>query len=94
MYTMRDVARLAGVSIASVSAVVNRKKRVSPDLASRVKRAMEALNYQPVTEWDCFVSKPEHAALHCTSTSIIKSIFQEGTSNPLKSHLVKQTVYI
>jgi LacI family transcriptional regulator len=44
---MRDVARFAEVSVATVSAVVNENKVVSPALAQRVKRAMEALNYHP-----------------------------------------------
>jgi LacI family transcriptional regulator, galactose operon repressor len=47
MYTMRDVARMAGVSISSVSAVINGTKKVSTKLEGRVKRAMEALKYQP-----------------------------------------------
>jgi len=44
-YTMRDVARLAGVSIATVSAVVTGKKPVSADLRSRIEEAMSALDY-------------------------------------------------
>src|ERR1035438_1003089 len=47
MYTMRDVARLAGVSIATVSAVVTGKKPVSPELRGRVEEAMRALDYHP-----------------------------------------------
>jgi LacI family transcriptional regulator len=47
MYTMRDVARLAHVSAATVSGVLNSKRGVSPELAKRVKEAMEALKYQP-----------------------------------------------
>ena len=47
MYTIHDVARLAGVSIATVSAVVNKKGRVSPELTERVQKALEALDYQP-----------------------------------------------
>lgn len=46
-YTMSDVARLAGVSIATVSAIVNETGRVSTKLTARVKHAMEALDYQP-----------------------------------------------
>lgn len=44
--TMRDVARLAEVSIATVSAVVNGTAVVSPKRAERVRRAMDALDYQ------------------------------------------------
>ena len=47
MLTLRDVARLANVSIATVSAVINNKGRVSGKLTQRVKRAMEALDYHP-----------------------------------------------
>lgn len=42
---MRDVARLAEVSIATVSAVVNGTSVVSPKRAERVRKAMEALDY-------------------------------------------------
>lgn len=45
--TMRDVARLAEVSIATVSAVANGTAVVSPKRAERVRKAMEALDYQP-----------------------------------------------
>jgi len=46
-FTMRDVARLAGVSIATVSAVVTGKKPVSNDLRGRIEEAMRALDYHP-----------------------------------------------
>jgi LacI family transcriptional regulator len=42
---MRDVARLANVSIATVSAVINGTSAVSPQRAARVREAMEALDY-------------------------------------------------
>jgi LacI family transcriptional regulator len=45
MYTMRDVARLAKVSVATVSAVVNGKGIVSTELTQRVKKAMVILDY-------------------------------------------------
>jgi LacI family transcriptional regulator len=46
-YTMRDVARLAGTSVGSVSAVINEKGTASPALMQRVKAAMDALDYHP-----------------------------------------------
>ena len=46
-YTMRDVARLAGVSVGSVSAVINEKETASAALKARVRAAMEALDYEP-----------------------------------------------
>lgn len=44
---MRDVARLADVSVFTVSAVINKKHRVSAKLTERVRKAMEALDYFP-----------------------------------------------
>ncbi len=43
--TMRDVARLAEVSVATVSAVANGTAGVSPKRIERVRKAMEALDY-------------------------------------------------
>jgi len=42
---MRDVAALAGVSLKTVSRVVNREAGVSGDLRERVERAVERLDY-------------------------------------------------
>ncbi|HEV2417457.1 MAG TPA: LacI family DNA-binding transcriptional regulator [Terriglobia bacterium] len=44
---MRDVARLAGVSVATVSTVINGKNGVSARLTRRVQQAVQALNYHP-----------------------------------------------
>jgi LacI family transcriptional regulator len=46
-YTMRDVARLAGVSTSTVSAVINETVGVSPERRARVLQAMAAIDYQP-----------------------------------------------
>jgi LacI family transcriptional regulator len=45
--TMRDVARSAGVSLKTVSRVVNGETTVAPDLAARVRAAVESLHYRP-----------------------------------------------
>jgi LacI family transcriptional regulator len=47
LYTIRDVARLAGVSIATASAVINKKGTVSSERTRRVLSAVGALDYQP-----------------------------------------------
>jgi LacI family transcriptional regulator len=47
MATMKDVARLAGVSIATVSATVNGTAFVSPELRERVTAAIHQLGYAP-----------------------------------------------
>ncbi len=47
MVTSRDVAEHAGVSRATVSAVINKTRYVSPELTARVKQAIKELNYHP-----------------------------------------------
>jgi len=44
---MRDVAALSGVSLKTVSRVINREPGVSPDLTARVSRAIEQLDFRP-----------------------------------------------
>lgn len=45
--TIKDVAKMAGVSISTVSRVINDSKPVSPDARRRVLKAIEVLNYEP-----------------------------------------------
>lgn len=45
--TIREVAELAQVSIATVSRVVNGSQKVDPQMAERVRAAIASLNYQP-----------------------------------------------
>jgi LacI family transcriptional regulator len=45
--TIKDVARLAGASVATVSAVINRKGTASEATKRRVEEAMRALDYHP-----------------------------------------------
>lgn len=45
--TIKDVARLAGVSISTVSRVTNNAPNVSPPIRKKVQRAIKALNYTP-----------------------------------------------
>jgi len=44
--TLHDVARRAGVSIATVSKFINRQQRFSPGVEARVREAVEALAYR------------------------------------------------
>ena len=45
--TMRDVARLAGTSLKTVSRVVNDEVGVSPELTARVEEAVATLGFRP-----------------------------------------------
>ncbi|TIX62428.1 MAG: LacI family transcriptional regulator, partial [Mesorhizobium sp.] len=47
MTTIADVARYAGVSVATVSHVMNRTRHVEPETAERVRAAIAALRYSP-----------------------------------------------
>ena len=47
--TIRDVARLAGVSVATVSRYLNRTAFINPETAERVEAAMRELVYVPST---------------------------------------------
>jgi LacI family transcriptional regulator len=47
LFTITDVARQAGVSIKTVSRVVNKEPTVHPDTRARVQEAVDALNYRP-----------------------------------------------
>lgn len=47
MATIYDVSSRAGVSVATVSAVVNKSSYVSPALRQRVEEAIRELNYSP-----------------------------------------------
>ena len=47
MATRYDVAKISGVSVATVSHVVNNTKYVSPELKEKVLEAINKLNYKP-----------------------------------------------
>lgn len=47
MVTMRDVARQASVSVATVSHVINGTRFVDPQTVDRVRAAIDALGYRP-----------------------------------------------
>ncbi|HEX3027181.1 MAG TPA: LacI family DNA-binding transcriptional regulator [Clostridia bacterium] len=47
MANIKDVAKLAGISVTTVSRVLNNKGYISEKTRSSVQKAMEELNYQP-----------------------------------------------
>ncbi|NNV04746.1 LacI family DNA-binding transcriptional regulator, partial [Brevibacillus sp. MCWH] len=47
MATIKDVARLAGVSVATVSRVINNSPKASEASRLAVHNAMESLSYHP-----------------------------------------------
>ncbi|GMX66413.1 ribose operon transcriptional repressor RbsR [Paenibacillus elgii] len=47
MATIRDVAKLAGVSVATISRYLNKSGYVNVETEQKIKKAIEALNYEP-----------------------------------------------
>ncbi len=47
MVTIRDIAQACGVSIATVSNVLNGKKNVSAEMRERVMAKVREMNYTP-----------------------------------------------
>jgi LacI family transcriptional regulator len=58
--SIRDVAKRAGVSIATVSRAVNRIPTVDPELAKRVWKAIDEVGYLPNTQARALVSGRSH----------------------------------
>ncbi|MBC7870385.1 MAG: LacI family DNA-binding transcriptional regulator [Chitinophagaceae bacterium] len=87
--TMVEVAKKAGVSVATVSRVVNNSGTVSPKLEQRVLKAMQKLNYHPSTLARSFKKQQtmligvlipilEHPSYSRMASSIEKRLFEQG----------------
>jgi len=83
---MRDVARLADVSLATVSAVVNGTAPVSPIRTRRVRKAMDALDYHPD-----YVAR----SLKTGRTNVVGMVVPDITNPfyPLVVRAIEQTAY-
>mgnify|MGYP003397279110 CR=1 FL=1 len=57
MVTIKDVARVAGVSIATVSRVINGNHQVGDACRARVKKVIKELGYRPNSNAQALVSK-------------------------------------
>lgn len=64
--TIKDVAREAGVSTATVSKVMNGKSTISEETANRVRLVMERLNYQPNLRAQNFARKKTDTIVFAT----------------------------
>ena len=59
--TIRDIAKQAGVSVATISRYINKNAPVSIEVAERIQKVMREMNYQPH-------SAARHLATHHTQT--------------------------
>lgn len=64
--TIRDVARKAGVSTATVSKVMNGKPAISEETAERVCSVIEELHYQPNLRAQNFATRRTHTVVFAT----------------------------
>ncbi|MDA8032815.1 MAG: LacI family DNA-binding transcriptional regulator [Actinomycetota bacterium] len=79
--TMKDVARRAGVSLKTVSRVVNGEPGVVEELSTRVRDAVAALNYEPN------LSARSLRRLDRRSSTI--AVLLEDLSNPYSAHVLR-----
>ncbi len=79
MATMKEVAELAGVSIATVSNVINGSRNVKIGTARKVRKAIEKMNYRP----------NRVAQSLATNSSQIISVLISDISNPFFSPIVR-----
>lgn len=79
MVTIREVAARAGVSVATVSAVMTGKRRVSPELRERVEKALVELDYRPNALARALYSKRTN-----TIGFLVPAIANPGFSNALR----------
>ena len=64
MATRKDVAARAGVSVATVSYVINHTKHVTPEVQARVEEAIRELNYTPnLVARSLVTRKTQHVAM-------------------------------
>lgn len=76
MTTIRDVAKKAGVSVATVSAVINQSCKVSDKLSARVLAAANELNYRPNRLARALSKKRTHL-IGCLVPTIVNPFFPQ-----------------
>ena len=79
MATIKDVAKKAGVSVATVSYVINGTRNVAPETAARVRAAMEELSYHP---------NAVAQSLRTRTTHVIGAVISD-ISNPFFATLIR-----
>lgn len=83
MSTIRDVARIAGVSVATVSHVVNKTRYVSPELVKRVEDAINSLEYPP----NFVVKKSKTLAIPSSLRYIV--MVSSDIQNPFQRQIIR-----
>ena len=76
---IKDIAREAGVSTATVSHVINNTKYVSDETREKVQRAIEEFNYHPNA----------HAQMLALGRSNMIGLLVSDISNPFFPEIIK-----
>ena len=82
MSTILDVAKLAGVSTATVSRVINSPKTVREKTRTKVTRAMKTCNYKYNALARGFATKQSNT-IGLIIPTINNPVFAESTSTPM-----------
>lgn len=83
MATIKDVARVAGVSVATVSRVFNNRGYLSDEVRAKVSAAMKELNYQP---------NELARSLHCQKSNIL-GLIVPSVSHPFFGEVTRRLEY-
>ncbi|MEI5923413.1 LacI family DNA-binding transcriptional regulator [Bacillus sp. TD10] len=86
MATIRDVAKLAGVSVATVSRVMNEKGYVHEDTVKQVKEAIEELRYRPNS-----TAKPLFKENSTIIALLVDNLYEPSTITLL--HCIEEIAY-
>lgn len=83
MATIKDVARVAGVSVATVSRVFNNRGYLSDEVRAKVSAAMKQLDYQP---------NDLARSLHCQRSNIF-GLIVPAVSHPFFGEITRRVEY-
>lgn len=89
MATIRDVAKLAGVAVSTVSKVINHYPNVSAETAERVNRAIDELQFTPNVVAASLSSKQSGRIALIINTSIQTSAIDEVSMKYLGGAIAK-----
>ena len=89
MATIRDVAKLAGVAVSTVSKVINKYPNVSEETAARVNKAIEELKFTPNVVAASLSSKQSGRVALIINTNIQTSAIDEVSMQYLSGAVSK-----
>lgn len=89
--TINDVAKMAGVSIATVSHVINKTRYVSPELSQKVYDAMEKTGYiNKITEKERKADVGQKSVIALVVPSLVPTMIYNRAADGFRKHYEKQ----